>query len=221
LKSLTRHRFRLVHERSKFKVSYTRLIDIVFPELSSYVWSITQNSMLYTLLEFPGAKAIADCHLTKFVSVLQKHSNGRYSREKAIELRNVARKSIGSLSPAQAFEVKQIIRTILFLQKEIDLLDKKIKSLVLLLDTPLVSIPGISYISAGIILAEIGDINAFDSSAKLLAFTGLEPSTYQSGKFTATHAVMVKRGSKYLRWAIINSTRLVCMRDETFNSYKH
>jgi transposase len=112
------------------------------------------------------------------------------------------------------------IRTILFLQDELNLLDKKIKELVLDLDTPILNIPGISYISAAIILAEIGDINSFDSPAKLLAFAGLEPSIHQSGKFTATHARMVKRGSKYLRWVILNSTRLVCMRDEVFNTYK-
>ncbi|HIT87230.1 MAG TPA: hypothetical protein IAB62_05685 [Candidatus Coprocola pullicola] len=31
---------------------------------------------------------------------------------------------------------------------------------------------------------------------------------------------MVKRGSKYLRRALLNAARLVCMRDETFNNYK-
>lgn len=220
LKSLSRHRFRLIHERSRFKISYSRILDIIFPELASHVWSTSQNSMLHTLLELPGAKAIADCHLTKLTSILHKYSKGKYSKEKAIELREAARNSIGSTSPAQALELQQIIRTLLFFQNEIELLDKQIKSLVCELSTPLISIPGISYISAGMILAEIGDINLFDTPAKLLAFAGLEPSTYQSGKFTATHAVMVKRGSKYLRWAIINSVRLICMRDKTFNAYK-
>ena len=66
-------------------------------------------------------------------------------------------------------------------------------------------IPGISYVTAAFILAEIGDINNLDSPAKLQAFAGLDPSTYQSGKFTATHATMVKRGSKYLRWALLTA----------------
>lgn len=220
LKALTRHRFRLVHERSKFKVSYTRLLDIIFPELASHVWSTSQNSMLYTLLELPGATAISDCHLTRLTNILQKYSKGKYNKEKAIELKEAAKNSIGSISPALTFELQQIIRMILFLEDEIKLLDKQIKMLVVETNTPLLTIPGISYISAGMILAEIGDINLFDSPAKLLAFAGLEPSTYQSGKFTASHAVMVKRGSKYLRWAILNATRLVCMRDEKLNTYK-
>jgi transposase len=220
LKALSRHRFRLIHERSKFKVSYSRLIDIVFPELPSHVWSVSQNSMLHTLLKLPGAKAIAECHLTKLANILSEHSKGKYTKTKAIELREAAQTSIGSISAAQAFELQQIIRTILFLQSEIALLDEQIKAIVKELNPAIITIPGISYISAAIILAEIGDIAFFDSPAKLLAFAGLEPSTYQSGKFTAGHAVMVKRGSKYLRWAILNATRLVCMRDEYFNRYK-
>jgi transposase len=220
LKALTRHRFRLVQERSRFKISFTRILDIVFPELHTVVWSTTQKSMLLTLLEIPNTKAIADCHLTRFVNLLSNNSHGRYQRDKAIELHELARNSIGSNSPALAFELQQVIRTILFLQDEIDLLDKQIKKIMQEINSPLMSIPGISYTLAAIILAEIGDIAQFESPAKLLAFAGLEPSTYQSGKFTASHATMVKRGSKYLRWAILNAVRLVCMRDAVFRAYR-
>lgn len=220
LKSLTRHRFRMVQEKSKFKVSYARILDIVFPELHDIVWSTTQKSMLCTLLELPNTKAIAECHLTRFVNLLSNNSHGHYQKNKAIELRELARNSIGRNSPALAFELQQVIRTILFLQDEINLLDKQIKKIMQEIDSPVISIPGISYTLAAIILAEIGDISLFETPAKLLAFAGLEPSTYQSGKFTATHATMVKRGSKYLRWAILNAVRLVCMRDTTFKAYR-
>lgn len=220
LKALTRHRFRLVQERSRFKISYARILDIVFPELHDAVWSTTQKSMLLTLLELPNTKSIANCHLTRLVNLLEINSRGRYHKDKAIEIRDLARNSIGSNSPALAFELQQIIRAILFLQDEISILDNQIKKIMQETDSPIMSIPGISYTLAAVILAEIGDVALFDSPAKLLAFAGLEPSTYQSGKFTASHASMVKRGSKYLRWAILNATRLVCMRDAAFRTYR-
>lgn len=220
LKALTRHRFRLVQERSRFKVSYARIIDIVFPELHAIVWATTQKSMLLTLLELPNTGAIANCHLTRLVNLLSSNSRGRYQRDKAVEIRELARNSIGSNSPALGFELQQVIRTILFLQDQIDLLDKQIKQVMLEIDSPIMSVTGISYTLAAIILAEIGDVELFESPAKLLAFAGLEPSTYQSGNFTASHATMVKRGSKYLRWAILNAVRLVCMRDTAFRSYR-
>ena len=220
LKSLVRHRFRLVKERSKCKVSFSRLLTILFPELENVVWSTSQKSSLYLLFELPSAYDIANCNLKHLTSILQKYSNGKYTRDKAIEIRELARNSIGSISPAQSFEMKQVIQSILFYQSQIDEIDKELKRLVTNLNTPILSIPGISYVSAAFILAEIGDINNFDSPAKVQAFAGLDPSTYQSGKYTATHARMVKRGSKYLRWALLNASRLVAMRDKTFHDYK-
>lgn len=221
LKSQTRHRFRLIEERSKFKVSLSRITTIVFPELESIVWSTSQNSVLYLLNELPSSKSIAECNLKHLTSILEKYSKGKYSRDKAIQIRDLAKISIGTVSNSISFELRQVIQTILFLQSQIDDIDKELKILIDELDSPLMSIPGISYVTAAFILAEIGDINDFDSPAKLQAFAGLDPSTYQSGKFTATHSVMVKRGSKYLRWALLTATRLVCMRDKNFNDYKN
>ena len=221
LKSLVRHRFRLIEERSKFKVSLSRLITIIFPELEKIVWSTSQNSVLYLLNELPSAKDISECNLKHLTNILEKYSKGKYSKPKALEIRELAKNSIGTISHSLSFELKQVIQTILFLQAQIDEIDKELKSLIEELHSPLMTIPGISYVTAAYILAEIGDINNFDSPAKLQAFAGLDPSTYQSGKFIATHATMVKRGSKYLRWALLTATRLVCMRDKTFNDYKN
>lgn len=105
-------------------------------------------------------------------------------------------------------------------QTEIDALDKKIKSIVRELDTPLLTIPAISYTLAPIILGEIGDIDNFSHPSKLQAFAGLDPSIYQSDKYTAAHSTMIKRGSTYLRWAVFQAARLVAMRDKTFAHYR-
>lgn len=49
LKSLTRHRFRLNQECTRFKISLSRLVTIVFPELPDVVSSISSSSMLAML----------------------------------------------------------------------------------------------------------------------------------------------------------------------------
>jgi transposase len=219
LKSLTRHRYRLVGYRSKLKISINRLIDIVFPEYPSLVWSVHQASSYSLLLEFPNPKAIASCHLTKLTNILNKASKGKYGKDKALIIKECANDSIGTSTRALDFELQQTIRLIQSVQTEIDALDAQIKSVMLEIDSPILSIPGISYTLGAIILAEIGDIQRFENPAKLLAFAGLDPSTYQSGKYTAAHTPMVKRGSTYLRWAILTASRLVAMRDKTFKSY--
>ena len=69
------------------------------------------------------------------------------------------------------------------------------------------------------VLKEIGDIKRFSSPAKLLSFAGSEPSVYQSGKFSASSGKMVKRGSPYLRWALLQAARTVPKFSLTFASY--
>ena len=219
LKSLTRHRYRMIGYRSKLKLSVTRLIDIIFPELPDFIWSIHQNSSYQLLLELPSPEDIQKCHLTHLTHILSKTSRGKYGREKALQLRELATNSIGSSNRSLTFELQQTIRLIQSVQLEINELDKQIKLVVDELNTPLMTVPGIGYTIAAIILAEIGDINNFSSPAKLLAFAGMEPSTYQSGKYNASHTPMVKRGSTYLRWAIMQAARLVPMRDSTFATY--
>lgn len=219
LKVLTRHRSRLIDNRSKLKISINRLLDVIFPELSSIVWSIHQTSVYQLLSELPNPTAISQCHLTKLTNVLKQGSKGKYNKDKALELRDLALSSIGCNSQSMAFELQQTIRIIQNIQTEIDILDRKLKEIVISLKTPLITIPGISFVLAAIILAEIGDILKFDTPAKLLAFAGLEPSTYESGNFKANKTPMVKRGSTYLRWALLNASRLVAMRDKTFGDY--
>lgn len=219
LRILTRNRHRIVGMRTKLKISISRLITVLFPELPSVVWSVNQKSCYALLSELPTAKEIANANIVRLSNILSANSHGRYGREKAEQIRNLARNSIGMDSRATGFELQQTIRLIQNLQDEISVLDKEIKIIMKDVDSPVLSIPGIGYILGAIIISEIGDINNFVNPAKLLAFSGLEPSTYQSGKYTADKTPMVKRGSTYLRWAFLQAARLVAYRDDTFGHY--
>jgi len=66
----------------------------------------------------------------------------------------------------------------------------------------LMTIPGVSYYSALLIVSEIGDINRFPDSHHLCSYAGLIPSTHSSGGITY-HGSITKRGSKYLRWIML------------------
>ena len=219
LKSLTRHRSRVVSQQSKCKQSLSRLVDILFPELPTVCCSITQASIVALLLELPGAHAISECRIDRLCRILQKASKGRYSLDKAKEIKDLACQSIAISSPATSIELRFTLQHLLFLQDQIRELDQSIRICTQQTQTPLLTIPGISYTLAGVILAEIGDIHRFDSPDQLQAFAGLEPSTYQSGNFQANRTSMVKHGSTYLRWALIQAARLVSQNCETFHNY--
>ena len=219
LKSLTRYRFDKVRERAKLKTSISRLVCILFPELEKLVPSLHIASVYALLSEFPGAKQIASAHLTRLTNLLHEASKGRYSREKAIEIRDTARNSIGSTMPAKSLELKHTIRLIGELDAEIDEIEEEINSIMDEVHSPITTIPRIGKRMGAMILAEVGDFSNFDSADKILAYAGLSPSTYQSGQLTNCYSHMEKRGSRYLRYAIFNATKFVCNWDPTFAAY--
>jgi len=219
LKSLTRYRFDKVKERAKLKSSVSRLVCILFPELETLVPSLHMVS-IYTLLEeFPGAKQVAQAHLTRLKTLLEGASKGRYGREMAVLIRDAARNSIGSRMPAKSLELQHTIRLIRELDAEIEDIEAPIQTIMDETHSPITTIPGIGYRMGAMILAEAGDLSRFDSPDKLLAYAGMSPSTYQSGQLKNCYPHMEKRGSRYLRYALYTATKYVCLWEPTFATY--
>ena len=220
LKSLTRYRFDKVKERSALKVSISLLVCILFPELELLVPTLHMASVYTLLSEFPGASYVASAHLTKLTNLLSKASKGHYGKDTAVLFRETARNSIGSVMPAKSLELKHTIKLIQELTFEIDEIEAAIK---LIMDkeiqSPLLTIPGISYRMGAMIIAEISDFSRFDSADKILAYAGMSPSTHQSGQLDNCHSHMEKRGSRYLRYALYNATKYVCHWDKSFGAY--
>jgi transposase len=221
LKSLTRYRFDKVRQRAKLKQSVARLVNILFPELETLVPTLHMASVYALLSELPGAQQIASAHLTHLKTLLDDASKGRYGRDKAVDIREAARRSIGSKMSAKSLELRHTIQLIRELDKEIDEVEAAIEEIMSSIQSPITTIPGMGLRMGAMILAEVGDFANFDSPDKILAYAGLSPSTYESGKLkaTGTYAHMEKRGSRYLRYAIFNATKYVCRWDPTFAAY--
>ena len=220
LKSLTRYRFDKVKQRAKLKSSVSRLVCILFPELEKLVPTIHMASVYALLSEFPSADAVANAHLTRLSHLLFTSSKGRYGKDTAVMFRDAAKSSIGSHMPAKSLELKHTIKLIQELTIEIDEIEAAIKRIMVeQIQSPILTIPGISYRMGAMIIAEIGDFSRFDSADKILAYAGMSPSTYQSGQLDNCYAHMEKRGSRYLRYALYNATKYVCHWDESFGAY--
>lgn len=221
LKSLTRYWFDKVRERAKLKQSVSRLVTILFPELEKLV-PILHTASVYALLsEFPGAKQVAGAHLTHLKAVLHDASKGRYGRDMATTFRDAARCSVGSVMPAKSLELQHTIRLIHGLDVEIEDIEAAIQSMMDEIQSPITTISRMGVRMGAMILAEIGDFSRFDSPDKILAYAGMPPSTYQSGQLSLSGAYshMEKRGSRYLRYALYNATKYVCLWNPTFAAY--
>jgi transposase len=69
----------------------------------------------------------------------------------------------------------------------------------------LLTVPGIGWVLAFTIAAEIGDITRFATAKKLVGYTGLCPRVNQSGA-KDRRGPLTKHGPKYLRWAMLEAT---------------
>ena len=219
LKSLTRYRFDMVQKRAKLKTSVSRLVSILFPELEKLVPDLHMASVYALLSELPGASYVAGCHMTHLKSLLYKASKGRYGDDMAELVREAARASIGSIMPAKSLELQHTIRQIQAMTSDINEIEEAIDMIMDSIASPITSIPGIANRMGAMILAEIGDFSRFDNADRILAYAGISPSTYQSGQLNSSYAHMEKRGSRYLRFALINATKYVCNWDPTFGAY--
>lgn len=68
----------------------------------------------------------------------------------------------------------------------------------------LMTVPGISWILAYTIAAEIGDIARFESPKKLAGYSGLCPRVFQSGS-QDRRGKLTRQGPKHLRWALVEA----------------
>ena len=219
LKSLGRSRQDLTKKRTAAKIKLTSLVDQAFPELQYFFHSVHHKSVYALLKEAQTPEAIASTHMTHLTHLLDSASHGRFKKDKAQELRVLARKSVGSNDSSISIQITQIIEQIELLDRQIDDDEARIEQTVKPMGSVIMTIPGIRYVEAGMILGEIGDIHRFSDHSKLLAFAGLDPTIRQSGKFTARKTRMSKRGSRVLRYALIYSAHNVVKNNETFRKY--
>jgi len=71
------------------------------------------------------------------------------------------------------------------------------------------TIPGLGWVLAYTVAAEIGSIERFPTPTKLAGYTGLCPRVYQSGA-SDRRGSLSKQGPRYLRWALIEATSHAC-----------
>ena len=220
LKNLGRFRQKTVKQRTRLKIQLTSYVDQVFPEIQYFFKSGIHHKGCYALLkEAPSPELVTSMHLTHLTHFLKSNSKGHLKKETAVELRVLAQKSVGNGDKSLSIQITHCIEQIELLNAQLANVESEMEDIVSSLDSVIMTIPGIGAINGGMILGEIGDISRFSHPSKLLAFAGLDPSVYQSGNFQAKHTKMSKRGSRTLRYALINAAHNVVKNNKTFQDF--
>jgi transposase len=214
LRNLTRQHENITGVMIQTKLQFQAVLEQVFPEYKGVFGDLYSVVSLLTLSEFPSSedimKASEETITDKIFELCKSRSIG-WAREKAIHLKAAATRNPFEKVVYQSHILSLGIYINILLQYkehlsklegEIDALAEEIEEYNIIK-----SIPGIGEKIAATILSEIGEIDRFNNPKKLVAFAGVDPSVFESGKFTATQNRITKRGSSRLRHALYMAVR--------------
>ena len=216
LKSSCRYRQNLKKSKARLKTQLSAYVNMVFPELLTFFKSGIHIAACYELLKMcPSPAEAAALRIDKLSKLLSKASHGHFGRSSAEALKSLAKTSVGVKNPYISIQITQTIASIELLEQQIEEIETLIEETMKELDSVIMTVPGIGAMELG----EIGDISRFASASKLLAYAGLDPTVCQSGNFRARSTRMSKRGSKTLRFALINAAWQLTLHSDVFKAY--
>ena len=156
-----------------------------------------------TALEFwecyPSPSRLKGVSVETLTTFLKQSSHNMYTEKKAQEILGYIEKDGDTTAEYQDmrdFIVITAIRQIKDNQKIIKSIESEIQNILPLFGCKLETMPGISFVTAAALIAEIGDINRFANAAKLAKYAGIAPVQYSSGQ--SDHNFSNRRGDRNL-----------------------
>lgn len=218
LRMLCREYFALADNLTDCKHRFMNDLRLLFPGFLDVFKNPFSVAALKLLKDYPSPKAMQNCDLDQLVSDIAQGSrrSEKWAREKIVPLYDYAHiaDAIGLGSIALEEKLKTMIMTIESISHGMKQLEKTIRNQVESTAFPehfrrnihlLDAMPGIGFLSAVTLIAEMGDFSRFRSPKALVAFFGVDPTVKESGKFKGNQNRMSKRGSKLGRRVLFTS----------------
>ncbi|WP_149466287.1 IS110 family transposase [Paenibacillus antarcticus] len=213
LRYLTRQYESLSKMCVQTKLQFQAVLDQVFPAYKGVFGSMYSGISLRFLSEFPTSYSVLQTDedsLKAKMKELLTSKRGRsedWINQRVQRLLDAAKQNPfqQTMYASHLINLKVLITLILQYQEHLTELEQNIDALAEEIEEfeLIQSIPGIGHKIAATILSEIGEVDRFDHPKKLVAFAGIDPSVFASGKFTATRNRITKRGSRQLRYALL------------------
>lgn len=225
LKTLTRTRFYTVQNLAREKQRFANLLFLKCSGLALDADIPNSSSTTLALMEhFETVDDLANADLDALTAFVSAAGHGRFANpeQTAKALQTAARgsyrlpKTIND-SVNQAMSVS--IAMMRSLKEQIKTLEKAIEQQFEIIPNTLTSIPGIGKVYSAGIIAEIGDINRFQSHASVAKYAGLVWTQHQSGDFEAEHTRLIKSGNRFLRYYLTEAANSVRRCDSEFKLY--
>lgn len=215
LKSLSRETKRIGKDINKIANHLRGVLHVVFPEIFKCFRDICTDTCVELLIKYPTPDLIGNKR--SYSDIYSKLNKGK--RIKLDSLKELAKNTIGSWSESDGLVIKSLAQNLKLLMNQKKHFVQRLEVLSRKYCKNLLTVPGIGPINACTIMGEIGNINNFHGADSLIAFAGLNPIVYESGKYKGTGLSISKKGSPYLRNAIVRSSNIIVMFDDKFREY--
>jgi transposase len=222
LKDLARRREKLADHMTSLKGDMKRILSVTFPELE-YVTGVFTKATLRLLMEYPSAHTIRKAGSSTIADVFKCKGRGNKPRVTIKALIDAATSSVGVTSPAKELTLRQEASLLMHVEEQMEetakvfmnTLNERMKRDMEIL----CSMKGIGENTATNFLIEMGGaVEIYENDKKLIAASGLDPSTYQSGKYEGKSRIS-KRGNRHLRRVIrLMATRAI-INNDLFKAY--
>ncbi len=193
IRELTRSHVKLTQARTSFKNRVHKVLSRAGVHISGVLSDIFGKSGMIILDGILSGKTIDQ--------TLNEIKNKKI-RIKKTEIKESLK---GELSQNDIFVIKECLDSIKFLDQKIKEFDSKINQNLNGMPKEmeiLMSIPGVGFMTAAAIMAEIGNIKEFSNPKKLVGWSGLAPAINESaGKSSNGH--ITKKGNKFLRTILV------------------
>ena len=211
LRNLVRDYYYFKDLQSAVALKLTAELKVSFPAYAKVFSKVTTLSSLKLLSSYPLAEDMLTASKDDIVEIIR--STARFGEAYALRKYDTIIAAaqdaavFGRALPSNAVRIRLYINTYQEYQKHLDSLLKALHEMVERLQDTLIysqicllrSLRGIGFLSAVVLIAEMGDFKLFSSPKKLYAYFGLDPAVKQSGKLNGDKVHMSKRGSSLAR----------------------
>ena len=200
-----------MESRIEHLLNLTHLLDYTMPGVKACFSGWSESSGKDKLCDFVEEywhyDNITKRSEKKFVEHYQKWTKRKgyqFSETKALQIYSLAKDGIPTI-PSNAPSTKMLLleatRALREVNSALFAILTRMKELAKTLpEYPVVrAMGGVGDVLAVKLIAEIGDIRKFHSGKALIAYAGIDPPPYESGKFIGTERHISKRGSTTLR----------------------
>lgn len=202
LRNLSNTRAELVRKQNAVKCRIIATMDEYFPEYTSVLKNVCSRTSEEILKKCPFPEDIKSLGKEGLLKHIKETVKRGYSKKQVEAIYEVAEESIGTEegTVGAKFQLKMYIEEAEMLTKQIKMTEEELEKQ--LKETGyyenLISIQGIGIISAAMFVAEVGDINRFNSYEQIRRYAGLNLVENSSGNHKGKTTIS-RRGRGLLR----------------------